>query len=125
MSRVARVADEEVWCVGLAFDSPTLRAVRDAWLASLPSDAAARRAHSPHPGDGHAALAYVRGAHRRAAERALAPLRARCRGATAPLEAVVFQDTTRRICEVIALGPAAAAAATTRSAGHCAEDEPS
>jgi len=102
VERVERITDEEVWCVGLAFASPAIRALRDAWLAPLPREE--WPTHCPYAGEGHASLAYVRGEYRDAAERRLAPIRARLVGAAITLPHVVFQDPRHGLCEQIPLG---------------------
>ncbi|KAK3244827.1 hypothetical protein CYMTET_45576 [Cymbomonas tetramitiformis] len=59
LSKVERITNEDVYCVGLAFASPMVRAIRDAWLE--PVAVVERARHDPYPGEGHVSLVYFRG----------------------------------------------------------------
>jgi len=58
LSHVERIRDAEVYCIGVAFSSPELKALKEQWLQE--EDDRNRRTHDPYPSsDGHVSLAYV------------------------------------------------------------------
>eukprot|EP00929_Paragymnodinium_shiwhaense_P099682 TRINITY_DN6145_c0_g1_i1.p1 TRINITY_DN6145_c0_g1~~TRINITY_DN6145_c0_g1_i1.p1 ORF type:complete len:760 (+),score=178.31 TRINITY_DN6145_c0_g1_i1:68-2347(+) len=58
LERVERIRDAEVYCIGVAFTSPGLRGLKEAWLKE--ADSSKHRLHDPYPdSDGHVSLAYV------------------------------------------------------------------
>ena len=94
VSKVNRITDEDVWCVGLKLSSSCLAAIRAAFLAPLP--AAQRLVHCPYPGEGHASLLYFHAEHAEKVEAAVAGLQAELVGLevsyTSPY--LVYQDSS-------------------------------
>lgn len=59
LSHVDRIRDAEVYCIGIGFEGPALRGLKDAWLKEE-QDETVRRSHDPYPArDGHVSLAYI------------------------------------------------------------------
>ncbi|CAE8624994.1 unnamed protein product [Polarella glacialis] len=95
LSHVQRVRDAEVYCIGVGFASPGLRALKDAWLRQEP-DEASRRIHDPYPNsDGHVSLAYVQASAWEAATEFVEANRTAVEGRSFMVEAITYEDERR------------------------------
>ena len=105
VSKVDRLAEHDVWCIGVSFVSPCIRAIREAWLESVPAEQ--HISHVPYPGEGHASLAFFAGKHRAQVEAAVSAKRSGLLGSSVPVPCVVYQDRLTKQFEAMPIGPAA------------------
>jgi len=63
--QVERIKDAEVYCIGVALASPSLRALKDAWCAEEADDR--RTIHVPYASEGHISLAYIKAEYQQVA----------------------------------------------------------
>jgi len=110
VDRVKRLAEHDVWCVGLSLACPCIRAIRDRWLESVPADL--RPSHVPYMdmGDGHASLVYFKGEHRAQVQAAVSAGRGsllkRAAEYNMQIPCVVYQDRLNRQFERMSIGSA-------------------
>ena len=90
--KVQRIADEDVWCVGVEFASRFLRRIRDEFTKNL--DPAQRKKHCPYEGEGHASLVYFHGEYRQSVQNAMAAARTEVERCVVPFERIIYQDAS-------------------------------
>eukprot|EP00439_Symbiodinium_sp_Y106_P056903 s828_g8.t1 len=99
LSRVDRIRDAEVYCIGVAFESPGLRALKDAWLQGEP-DEHARRSHDPYPtSDGHVSLAYIQASAWQQAKDFVDAKRTGLEGRSFMVQSITYEDERREKSE--------------------------
>jgi hypothetical protein len=78
LAHVARITEDQVYCIGLNFESSGLAQYRQRWLAPINSDEV-RRKHVPYKGDGHMTLAYIQAPYIERVKQFVAKLDETCR----------------------------------------------
>jgi len=114
LEHVDRIREAEVYCIGVAFSSPALRALKNAWLQEC--DEGSRRVHDPYPeSDGHVSLAYVHAWAWEEANAFVEENKALLLGRRFDVRAITYEDETRQRMELRLTGteapPAGGAAA--------------
>ncbi|CAE7758268.1 RTCA, partial [Symbiodinium pilosum] len=95
LSHVDRIRDAEVYCIGVAFESPGLRALKDTWLQGEP-DEGTRRSHDPYPNsDGHVSLAYIQASAWQQAKDFVEGNRTTLEGRSFMVESITYEDERR------------------------------
>lgn len=123
LSRVDRIRDADVYCIGVAFESPGLRALKDSWLEGM--EESHKRSHDPYPtSDGHVSLAYIQAAYYQQAQDFVDSNRSTMEGRSFMVEAITYEDDRRERINFKLTGDGGPAAAPTGSrqgsAGHSA-----
>jgi hypothetical protein len=113
VSHVERLMPEDVWCIGLEFASPDMRALKDRWMNEMYPGGLAekeRRRHDPYGREGHCSLVYIRGEHRAEAEGIVAGLRGEVEGTELVLETIVVEARGDGYRETVVLAGSVAVA---------------
>lgn len=94
LSLVERIRDAEVYCIGVAFESPGLRALKDMWLEGM--EESQKRSHDPYPtSDGHVSLAYIQAASYEQAKDFVDANRSTMEGRSFMVDAITYEDDRR------------------------------
>mmetsp|Transcript_99050 Transcript_99050/g.236355 ORF Transcript_99050/g.236355 Transcript_99050/m.236355 type:complete len:1014 (-) Transcript_99050:67-3108(-) len=94
LSLVERIRDAEVYCIGVSFESPGLRALKESWLEGM--DESAKRSHDPYPSsDGHVSLAYIQASSYEVAKDFVDANRSTLEGKSFLVEGISYEDERR------------------------------
>eukprot|EP00931_Biecheleriopsis_adriatica_P008339 TRINITY_DN109537_c0_g1_i1.p1 TRINITY_DN109537_c0_g1~~TRINITY_DN109537_c0_g1_i1.p1 ORF type:complete len:762 (-),score=200.90 TRINITY_DN109537_c0_g1_i1:14-2260(-) len=116
LSLVERIRDAEVYCIGVGFESPGLRALKDAWLDGE-TEESAKRSHDPYPtSDGHVSLAYIQASAWEEASDFVDANRTSLVGRSFLVDAITYEDEQRERMKLRLLGEGGGAAASRPAA---------
>eukprot|EP00928_Gymnodinium_smaydae_P011797 TRINITY_DN14318_c0_g1_i1.p1 TRINITY_DN14318_c0_g1~~TRINITY_DN14318_c0_g1_i1.p1 ORF type:complete len:740 (-),score=104.15 TRINITY_DN14318_c0_g1_i1:228-2369(-) len=118
LSHVERIRDAEVYCIGVSFESPALRSLKDAWLECEPNEAT-RRVHDPYPqSDGHVSLAYVHAESWDEANKFVEANKPRLQGRSYLVDAIIYEDERREQMKLFLTGTGVHIRGSQRSGQH-------